>query len=693
MLDFMKTLSLLILLTLSAPLLAEEGMWTFDNPPVQQLKERYGFTPSREWLDRVRLSSVRFNDGGSGSFASPNGLVVTNHHVAFGQIQKLSTPQKDYVRDGFYARTPSQELKCPDLELNVLTSMTDVTDRIQRAVKPGMTEKEALDARKAEQARISKESMDKTGLRSDVVSLYHGGEYWLYQYKKYTDVRLVFAPEQQTAFFGGDPDNFTYPRYDLDFALLRVYENGRPASTKDYLRWNAKGAADGELVFVSGHPGGTERGLTVAQIEAERDVFTPIRLARLQRQLEAVRAYSRRGQEQSRQAADMMFGLQNTIKALTGELKGMDQKLFDKKQREESELRAKVDANPEWRRDYGGAWDAIASATKRHVEMFKLRHYRLFRASDLASIASQIVLYVEEIQKPDGERLNGYHDAQLEELRFYLLSPAPIYPEFEEAMLAWSLEDSENQLGPSDPWVKGVLEGRRPQEVAAQAIRGTKLADPAFRKSLIEGGAAAVGSSTDPLIVLARKANPFFRELQKNYEDAVESALTAASEKIAKARFAIYGKSVYPDATFTLRLSYGTVKGYPMNGTKAPPKTTFYGLYDRAEGFDFKPPFNLTPRFLERKNRIDLSTPLNFVSTLDIIGGNSGSPVINRNGEFVGIIFDGNIESLTGNYEYIEETNRAVAVHSAAILEVLRKVYDAGPLADELTGRPPAAVR
>jgi len=680
-------LLLLIAFASSTGVAADEGMWTFDNPPLKQLKDRYGFTPAQQWLYHIRLSSVRFNDGGSGSFVSPNGLAITNHHVAFGQLQKLSNAQKDYVRDGFYARTQAEELKCTDLELDVLMSMENVTARVQGVVKPGMTEKQALDARKGERARIEKESLVSTHLRSDVVSLYAGGEYWLYRYKKYTDVRLVFAPEQQTAFFGGDPDNFTYPRYDLDFALLRAYENGRPAATKDYLRWNAKGAADGELVLVSGHPGGTERELTLAQLETQRDLIYPERLARNKRQLQAVRAYAARGPEQARQAADMIFGLENTIKAFTGEYNGMDKNLFDKKRTEEADLRAKVASNPEWRRDYGDAWDAIAAATKRRRERFKLQQYRsISSGSELAGLARQIVVYVAEIKKPDAERLDGYHDSQLDELKFYLFSPAPIYPEFEEALLTQSLQDSLDQLGTNDSFVMAVLDGRQPAEVAAQTVRGTKLKDPAFRKSLVEGGAAALAASTDPMIVLARKADPYFRDLRKDYEESVESVLTSAGEKIAKARFAIFGKSIYPDATFTLRLTYGTVQGYPMNGTKAPSKTTFYGLYDRAASFDFKPPFNLMPRFMQRKDKIDLPTPLNFVASLDIIGGNSGSPVINRNGEFVGIIFDGNIESLTGNFEYIEETNRAVAVHSAAIIEALRKVYDASPLADELIG-------
>jgi hypothetical protein len=682
---------LTLLFLVVSSLAADEGMWTFTSPPLRQLKERYGFQPTQEWLDHIRLSSVRFNDGGSGSFVSPNGLVITNHHVALGQLQKLSTAEKDYAGDGFYARTRAEELKCPDLELNVLVSMEDVTSRMQGAVKPAMTDKQALEARKAEAAKIEKESLDSTGFRSDVVTLYGGGEYWLYRYKKYTDVRIVVAPEQQTAFFGGDPDNFTFPRHDLDFTLFRVYENDQPVSSKDYLRWNTQGAADSDLVFVSGHPGSTERQITISGLEFERDLAIPTILTSLKRTLSVLRQYAARGQEQARQATNLIFGLENSVKALTGEYDGLlDKKIFDKKRKEEMDLRTQAEKRPELRRDTLEAWNATARAVKKESELFKLQQFRSIttRSSRLAGLATNIVRYVSEINKPDRARLEGYHDAELDSLRFRLFSPAPVYPELEEVLVANMLQESLDMLGLGDPFVMAMLPGgRKPEDVASEVVRGTKLADPEFRKSLVEGGEAAVGASTDPMITLARKADPFFRQIHKTYEENVESIETTASENLAKARFAIYGKTAYPDATFTLRLAYGTVQGYPMNGTKAPSKTTFYGLYDRAAGFDYKPPFNLAPRFLKQKDRVDLSTPLNFVSTADITGGNSGSPVIDRNGQFVGIIFDGNIESLVGTYVYLEETNRAVAVHSAAIIEALRKVYDAGPIADELEGK------
>ncbi len=669
---------------------ADEGMWTFHNPPLKHLAERYGFTPTPEWLDHVRLSSVRFNDGGSGSFVSPQGLVLTNHHVALGQLQKISTPQKDYVKEGFYARTRAEEIACPDLELNVLVSMDNVTARIERAVTSARSEKEALDARKAEIARIEKESVETTGLRSEVVTLYAGGEYWLYRYKRYTDVRLVFAPEQQIAFFGGDPDNFTYPRYDLDFALFRVYDNGQPLQTSHYLQWNSQGASEGELVFVSGHPGSTDRWLTQAQIETQREYLYPLALKTLTRRRDLLKKYAARSPEHARQAAGLIFSLENAIKAYTGEYKGLrDPALMAKKEKEEDEFRRQVMSRPEGARAFAKAWDAIAAAEQKQREMIKpLRFRSLGRSfSKLADMALTIVQYVVEVKKPDAERLDGYHDAQLESLRFALFSPAPLYREMEELLLADSLQESLEELGPDDPFIRAALGGRPPADVAREIVAGTKLDDPAVRRSLVEGGERAVAASPDPLIAFARRIDPFIREMRRWYEENILSVETAAGEKLGVARFALYGTSVYPDATFTLRLAYGTVKGYPMNGTFAPPKTTFHGLYDRAYGFDLKPPYHLPPRYLERKGRLDLTTPLNFVSTCDIIGGNSGSPVINRRAELVGVIFDGNIESLVGNFVYIEETNRAVAVHSAAIIEALRKLYDADALADELEGK------
>jgi len=666
----------------------EEGMWTFDNPPTKLLQERYGFTPTQAWLDHVRLASIRFNDGGSGSFISAHGLALTNHHVALGQLQKISTPQKDYVKDGFFARTQADEVKCPDLELNVLESVEDVTAQVQGVAKPGLSDKDAFDARKAEMAKIEKQSLDSTGLRSDVIPLYHGGEYWLYRYKKYTDVRLVFAPENQIAFFGGDPDNFTYPRWDIDFALFRAYENGKPADTPHYLKWNAKGPADGDLVFVSGNPGSTSRLETVAQLEVTRDYTYPIILEIINQRLAVLQRYSAQGPEQAREAMNMIFGLQNGLKAIDGEYQGLlDKSLMEKKQKEEAEFRARVDANPEWKAKYGGAWQELQDAEAKWVTRMKPSRFRGIGGSRMANLALTIVQYVAEVKKPDGKRLEGFHDSELDSLKFQLFSPAPVYPHLEQVLLADSLARSARELGPDDPFIKAALNGRTPDEAAATALAGTKMGDPAFRKSLVEGGEAAVTASTDPMIVLARNIDPSVREIRKWMEDNIESVETEAGEKLGQARFAVYGKSEYPDATFTLRLSYGTVKGYPMNGTEAPPLTTLYGLYDRSLSFNQKPPFDLPPLYWQDKDKLDLATPVNFVMTCDIIGGNSGSPVINREGELVGLIFDGNIESLVGDYVYDESKNRAVAVDTAVMSEVLRKLYGAGPLADELEGK------
>jgi hypothetical protein len=665
---------------------ADEGLWTFDNPPSKRLQERYGFTPSQEWLDHVRLSAVRLNDGGSGSFVSAHGLLLTNHHVARRQLQNNSSAAHDYLRDGFYASTPDQEMKSPDLEVNVLVSMENVTARVQEAMKGISDEQKQLAARKEVVARIERESTQATGLRSDIVSLYHGGEYWLYRYKKYTDVRLVFAPEEQIAFFGGDPDNFSFPRYDLDIALFRVYENGKPLETSHYLKWSARGAAAGELVFMAGHPGSTSRLETVAQLQRRRDSTLPIVLAQLKQRVETMQRYSARGQEQARQAGSRIFGLQNGVKVLQGEYAALlDARLIAKKQADEDAFRKQVASRPEWQAEFGDVWDRIAAAESKAATMARKQAFRTLD-SQLASLALSIVRYVAEIKKPDGERLPGFHESQLESLRFRLTSPAPIYPEMEEAAMSASLAESMTQLGTDDEWVRTVVGGQTPAALTADVIRGTKLRDPAVRKALLEGGSAAVESSTDPMIVLARKIDPLGRESFKWFEDNVSSVEQAAGEKLGKAQFLAYGKSTYPDSTFTLRLSYGTVSGYPMNGTKAPHKTTFYGLYDRAYSFDLAAPFSLPARYRDGRDKLDLATPVDFANTCDSIGGSSGSPVINRNAELVGINFDRNVEGLGRAYVYQEETGRAIAVHSAGIIEALRKMYGADKLADELQG-------
>ena len=684
--------ALILVLFLFIPSSADEGMWLFNMPPRDILKTKYKFEMTPDWLKHIQLSSVRFG-GASGSFVSPDGLVLTNHHVGRGAIQNLSTKDSDLVKTGFYAKTKAEELKCPGMELMVLQDIEDVTSQVTGAENPGMTSVQAAEARDKVIAALEKQSSEQTGLRSTVVNLYSGSMYHLYKYKVYTDVRLVFAPEYLIAFFGGDPDNFTYPRYDIDFTLFRVYENDKPVASPHFLKWNAKGAAENDLVFVSGNPGSTERMRTLAQLEFQRDYQYPWYFKYIDRRLDILRRYSARGAEQSRQAMDQIFGLENSLKALTGEHNGLlDKALMEKKRKEEAEFRGLIDKNAEWKKAYGRAWDEIARVQRDFTGFFKPFMNQTLR-NQLYSFANQIVKYVAEVKKPDGERLPGYHDSELDELKFYLFSPAPIYPELEEALLADDLQTSLEELGPNDPFIKIALGGKSPADVAKDLVTKTKLTDPAVRKSLLGGGEAAVAASPDPLIVLARALDPMSRAMRKRYENAVESVESSSGEKIGKARFAAYGKESSPDATFTLRLSFGAVKGYPMNGTKAPYKTLLYGLYERFYAFDKKPPFDLPPLYIERKARLDLLTPVNFVCACDIVGGNSGSPVINRNGEIVGLIFDGNIESLVGNYVYNEENNRAVAVHTAIISETLRKIYDAAPLANELEGKGPRAIR
>ena len=683
-------------------LYADEGMWTFDNPPRKQWKERYNFDPSQAWLDHVRLASVRLNDGGSGAFVSATGLLMTNQHVASGQLQKVSTKEKDYTRDGFYAATQADELKCPDLEVNVLVSYEDMSRRVQGAVKPGISDKEANEQRKSEIAKIEKESTDKTGLRSEVVTLYSGGEYWLYGFKKYTDIRLVFAAEEQIGFFGGDYDNFTYPRYDLDVAFFRVYENGQPAKT-EYFKWSASGAADKEFVVLPGNPGSTNRLLTVAQLHYQREVGNPLQMKVWTSRRDALARFAERGAEQARRAGPASRSFENSIKRLIGQQEGLrNPRMMAKKEAEEKALRDEIARRPELQKGYGGAWDEIAAAYRDYPEMARRIAFSTLTPSrvDLlgtpfgnpisrqATIAAAIVRYADETRKPNNQRYGEFRDSNLESFRFSLLSRAPIYPDMEEHLLAAWLEEAQKTLGANDPFVRAALAGSTPAAAAKRAVSGTRLADVDARKALIEGGADAVAKSDDPMIVLARNVEPVTRELRAWLEEKIQSVETSAGQKLAEARFAVYGKSVYPDATFSLRLSYGRVLGYEEDTTLVPYKTTFYGLYDRARSFDEKPPYDLPKRYREGKDKLDLSTPLNFVYTADTIGGNSGSPVINRNAEIVGLNFDSNIQKLPNRYWHVEENEggRAVAVHSAAIIEALKKLYGAEKLVSEILG-------
>jgi hypothetical protein len=668
----------------------DEGMWTFDNPPLKQWKETYNFEPSTQWLDNVRLASVRLQDGGSGSFVSPNGLLMTNQHVASGQLQKVSTAQRDYTLEGFSAQSPEEELKCPDLEVNVLVSFEEVTKRVQDAVKAGASDSEANLQRRAMMAAIEKESTDKTGLRSDVVTLYSGGEYWLYRYKKYTDIRLVFAVEEQVAFFGGDPDNFTFPRYDLDVAFFRVYENGRPLKTDHYFKWSAAGPVDGEFVILPGNPGSTDRLLTMTQIKYQRDIGNPLQMQVWTSRRDALERYAKTGAEAARRSGALRRSLENSIKRLVGQQEGLQvARLIGRKEAEEKALRDAIAAKPDLQKQYAPAWDRIAAAYTGLPDKAKRIAFSTLTPSRLGQLAQLLVLYSQETAKPNNDRWAEYRDSALDSLKFNLLSPAPIYKDMDEAQLAGWLAEGLKTLGPNDPFIKAALNGATPAAAAKALVSETKLDDVAARKALIDGGADAIAKSSDPMIQLARRTVPVYRELRTWNETNIQSIETAAGQKIAEARFAVYGKTVSPDATFTLRLSYGRVLGYEELTTYVPFKTTFFGLYDRARSFDEKPPYNLPSRYKDGMAKLDLSTPLNFVYTADTIGGNSGSPVINRNAEIVGLNFDSNVQKLSNRYWYVDETDggRAVAVHSAGIIEAIRKLYPAEALVRELTGK------
>ena len=677
----------LILLVVSAlPLLADEGMWPFNNVPSAYLQKTYGWAPDQAWLDHVRLASVRFNSGGSGSFISETGLVLTNHHVGAGCIQKISTPERDYVKNGYFAKSAAEEVKCPDLELNVLEGIEDVTARVNAGVKAGMTGAEILAAQKAEQARLEKDCNEKTGLRCNTITLYAGGEYDLYKYKKYTDVRLVVAPEFGIAFFGGDPDNFTYPRWDIDFTIFRVYENDKAVKPQHYLTWNSAGPKEGELVIISGNPGSTARLDTLAQLEFDRDFRYPLQIQYLARRAKLLHEFSSKGPENARMANRQLFGIENSLKANSGKQEAMkDPRVMAKKAAEEKELKAQVASDPKLA-SHAGAWDAIAASHKAYAKRYT-RDTVMTRALASApemTTARTIVRYVAEKEKANEKRLEEFRESNLKSLEFRLFSPAPIYPALEKVTIADSFEEMVERLGAGDPFVKSVLAGKSPEERAAELVEGTKLKDVAFRKALVAGGVKAVEESTDPMIVLARQTDPELREIRKWREDNVESVDKSNGAQIAKAVFAARGKDRYPDATFTLRLAFGPAKGYVENGKPVDFQMTWDGMYAHSEKHGGKAPYDLPKSYLEAKSKVHPKVPVNFVTTADTTGGNSGSPAVNQKGELIGLLFDGNIQSLGNDVVYTEDVARSVCVHTAAMTAALRQVYDAGGIADEL---------
>lgn len=672
---------------------ADEGMWVFNNLPLTQLKEKYGFEPTPEWINQLRSAAVRFNSGGSGSFVSTNGLVMTNHHVGADTLQKISTKERDYYKTGFLAKTQAEEVKAPDLELNVLVEIKDVTDAVNAKVDKNANDADAAKARRQAILEIEKASQDRTGLRSDVVTLYQGGQYHLYTFKKYTDVRLVFAPEFDAAFFGGDPDNFEYPRYDLDVCFFRAYENDKPARVEHILKWSPNGSQDGELVFVAGHPGRTSRLNTLAHLEYLRDTSFPLTLELLRNRETHLAHYGKQGDEQARQAKEDLFGIQNSRKARLGGLGGLnDQDFMARKAAAEQALRQRIKADPKRQAQFGEAWDKIAKSldVAREIAMPSAFLERgLAFDSALFSIARTLVRLAAEDAKPNAERLREYGEAGRDSLEQRLYSEAPIYPEFETSKLANSLAFWQKTMGKDDPVVQKVLRGRTPEQAAEDLVKGSKLADVAVRRQIAQGGAKAIETSSDTMIKLARLIDDDARALRTRTEDEVEGVQNPQYALIARALFEDSGDSTYPDATFTLRLAFGTVKGYEFNGKVVPPFTTIGGAFKHADAHGNTPPYQLPPSWFEAKNsgKLQLDTPLNFISTADIIGGNSGSPVTNRKNEVVGLIFDGNMHSLVLDFGYDDKLARAVSVDSRGIMEALRSIYQAENLVRELTGR------
>lgn len=673
--------SLFVFLLCSAAF-ADEGMWLYNAVPTSQLAARFKFTPSQQLLDHLRLSSVKFG-GGSGSFVSAQGLIFTNHHVASGCIQNVSSKEHNYMRDGFYAASAADELKCPGLEVQVLVDISDVTAKVNAAVQARPDSAEAGQQRRAAMSALEKACVAEHGGACNVVTLYSGALYHLYRYKKYTDVRLVFAPEEAIAFFGGDPDNFTYPRYDLDITFLRAYENNAPASTPHHLKWSAEGVKDGELALVSGHPGSTDRFITLAQFAYMRDVSYPRTLKMLKAIIATLKEYGARGDEQKRLARGKLFGAENSFKVRDGEFKGLsDPRLYEQKKQVEDKLRAEIAANPKTKDEVGASFDEIAAAYanwRSDSKTYLLESGATF--CDLFTIARQLVRLAEEKPKPNAERLREYSDAALASLEHRLFSSAPITPELEALMLEKYFTLLVDELGADHDVVKQILAGRTPAAAAQSYIASSKLADVAERRRLA-ASPEALASSEDGMIRLARLIDPAARAIRKAFEDRVDAVERAAASRISRARFALYGASAYPDATGTLRLSFGAVKAYrdPRN-EPVPSMVDFAGMYRHATGEE---PFKLPQRWLDAKTRLALKTPFNFVSTADIIGGNSGSPTVNTRGEVIGIVFDSNYEAMHNRFLYGMANERSVHVASQGIVEALGKVYGAGRVVAEL---------
>jgi V8-like Glu-specific endopeptidase len=666
---------------------ADEGMWTFHGFPFDKANSTLKTSLDQKWLDRVRNATVRLSNC-TGSFVSGNGLILTNHHCIASCLAELSSKEKSFLEDGFLASRSADEKRCPTQIADVLVGMEDISGKIAAAVS-GKDEKAASEARKATLTQLESACEESSKRKCQAVTLYEGGQYWMYQYQRYTDVRVVFAPESDIAAFGGDPDNFQFPRWCLDMGILRVYDAaGKPVKTPNHLRINFAGPAVGDPVFVSGHPGSTDRQLTLHELRAQRDYELPNWLLRYSELRGRYIQFSSESEQNARITADQLQGIENSIKVRRKQLDALhEDALFARKQAEEDNLRKQVAANARLRADIGDPWADIerAEAVKRG-----LYYPHTFIESNagfqgrLITFARALVRGAEERGKPNAERFREYTDAALPRIEQQLGAPVPVYPELETLRLTFGFERMREWLGPDHPVVRQLLAKESPAELAARLVSGTKLGDPAARMALWNGGAAAVAASDDPMIQLARAIEPEARKLRKQYEDQVEAPLELASEKIAKARFAVLGTSVYPDATFTLRLNWGTVGGWVENGEPVNPVTRLARLFERATGSE---PFRIPESWMKVKDTLDVQTPFNLATNNDIVGGNSGSPLISAKGEVVGLLFDGNIHSISGSYWFDTEKNRAVAVHPAIMKEVLTKVYGANSLFAELSKR------
>ena len=677
----------LLTLCLTYAALADEGMWTIDNFPADAVAEKYGVDIDADWLTSAQLATTRLENGCTGSFASPDGLVLTNNHCTWGCIRNLSTAENNLSDEGFMARTRGEELQCPGEQISVLVNFEEVTDRIATATT-GMDEAQANEARKAELTRLES-ACEKAhaGERScEAVTLYNGGQYFIYEYKRYDDVRLVFAPELDIAAFGGDPDNFNFPRWSFDMTFLRAYEDGKPAKTPNYLRWRAGGPEAGEPVFITGHPGSTDRLLTVAQLKFQRDVMLPLWLLRYSELRGRMMAWQYTSDEAARAVQQRILSYENGIKVRRNQLKALqNDRMMALKAEEERSLREAVAADPALKAAYGEAWDLIDRSLDTHRNFYE-EHLFIENSAgligDLYAYAKTIVRGTAEREKPNGERIRTYRDTALPALEQRLFAARPINEEFEKLQLTFSLEKMREWLGPDSRWVHMILGNEAPNTLASNLVSGTRLDDPAYRRKLWEGGIAAVEASDDPLIRLAASIDPGARELRKRYEDEVEAPRILGEEMIADARFKLYGTDTYPDATFTLRVTYGAVEGWQERGATIEPFTRTSRLFERATG---QRPFRVPASWSAAREDLDPDTPFNFVATTDITGGNSGSPMIAADGTLVGLAFDGNIHSIAGGYWFDPSVNRTVGVNAAIMLEALKVVYGADYLVDELS--------